>query len=105
MQVIVTTPDELRAMILTVVNEALSKHESPRKSANVPLSMEEAAEYLKIPKSTLYQLTSKRLIPFSKAGRRSIFRESELENWLHNRRKKTRQEIENEIRNPKTSLS
>jgi len=52
------------------------------------LSIEQAAAYLNIPKTTLYQYTSRREITFSKPGRRLLFRKSDLEAFILNSTKK-----------------
>jgi excisionase family DNA binding protein len=41
----------------------------------------EAAQYLRIPRSTLYQLTHRRLIPFHKRGKKLYFKVVDLDNW------------------------
>ena len=47
------------------------------------LTVGEAAEYLRCPKSRVYSLVSARRIPFVKDGSRTLFRRSELDAWLH----------------------
>ena len=47
------------------------------------LSVTEAANYLRLPVNTLYGLTSKRLIPFYKPGKRIVFDQEELDQWLN----------------------
>jgi excisionase family DNA binding protein len=46
------------------------------------LSLTEAATYLRLPVNTLYKLTSKRIIPFYKPGKRIILDQEELDKWL-----------------------
>lgn len=46
------------------------------------LTVGEAAEYLRCPKSRVYSLVSARRIPFVKDGSRTLFRRSELDSWL-----------------------
>lgn len=46
------------------------------------LTVGEAAEYLRCPKSRVYSLVSARRIPFVKDGSRTLFRRSELDAWL-----------------------
>jgi excisionase family DNA binding protein len=46
------------------------------------LTVTEAAEYLRCPKSRVYSLVSARRIPFVKDGSRTLFRRSELDSWL-----------------------
>ncbi|WP_066835534.1 helix-turn-helix domain-containing protein [Rufibacter ruber] len=57
----------------------------------------QAAKFLKIPKSTLYSYTSGRLIPHYKRGKRLVFKQSDLEQWLTDSKKKTISEIEAEV--------
>ena len=57
------------------------------------LTVDEAANLLKLAKQTVYQLVSARNIPFNKKGKRLYFRRRELEQWISEGRKQTRQEI------------
>ena len=99
MNIIVTTAGELAALIQTSIRSALAEQTSStnkNSNANEFLSIDEAAKFLKIPKASLYQLTSKREIPFVKRSRRNFFKISDLEAWQEEGRKKTRSEIEQE---------
>lgn len=60
--------------------EELTENVKPRPPR--PLTVMEASEYLSIPKSTLYQLTSKRQIPFFKKGKKLFFYQDELDSWV-----------------------
>lgn len=46
------------------------------------LTVVEAAEYLRCPKSRIYSLCSARRIPHVKDGSRTLLRKSELDTWL-----------------------
>ncbi len=47
------------------------------------LSLNEAAEFLKLSKSFMYKMTSQKLIVhFIPGGKRIYFKKSDLENWL-----------------------
>lgn len=61
--------------------KTLDKQGAPMETVAL-LSIEEASEYLNIPKTTLYQYTSQRKIPFSKPGRRLLFRKSDLDAFV-----------------------
>jgi excisionase family DNA binding protein len=52
------------------------------------LSMQEAAEYIGAKFTTFqyYYIESRWNVPFYRVGRRIVFRESDLENWLAARR-------------------
>lgn len=97
--IIVTTAGELAALIQTSIRTALAEQTAiTNKNSNVNefLSIDEAAKFLKNPKASLYQLTSKREIRFVKRSRRNFFKISDLEAWQEEGRKKTRSEIEQE---------
>ncbi len=53
------------------------------------ISIAEAASYLKMPLQSVYKLTSKRLVPFYKPGKRILFDVSELDAWLLQSKKAT----------------
>lgn len=46
------------------------------------LTVCEAADYLRCPKSRVYSLVSAKRIPFVKDGSRTLFRRSALDDWL-----------------------
>ena len=60
------------------------------------MNIDEAAAFLKKPKSSIYQLTSARQIPFSKVGKPLFFFKKDLLDWLEEGKKKTKKEIEAE---------
>ena len=45
------------------------------------LDVEAAAKYLFVPRSTLYQFTHLKLIPFHKRGKKIYFKVKDLDNW------------------------
>lgn len=54
-----------------------------KKSDNDELmTIQDAADYLKLARQTLYQLTSKNAIPFAKKHKRLYFKKTELNAWL-----------------------
>ena len=62
-----------------------------------PLTMEEAARYLDVSKSTLYKMTSSNTICFYKPNHKRIyFAKSELDAWLMRNAVKTEVEVEQE---------
>ena len=50
------------------------------------LTIEEFADYLKIPKSTLYKLVREGRVPSQKVGRHWRFRKEAIDRWLENTR-------------------
>ena len=65
------------------------------------MSIEDAAKFLILKKSTLYQLVFKRKIPFYKRTKILLFKKSELIDWVENNRVLTIAEIEENL-NQKT---
>jgi excisionase family DNA binding protein len=61
---------------------------------NEILSAQEAADFLHIAMPTLYEKTSKGLIPHSKPGGKLLFHRRDLEQWIWEGRKHTQEEIE-----------
>lgn len=51
------------------------------------LTIDEAALFLKIPKKTLYQYTSKRIIPYKKPRKKLLFKKEDLLSWLNSHSK------------------
>lgn len=52
------------------------------------LTVGEAAEWLRLTKGHIYQLTMKKQIPFPKTGRGLLFRRSELMEWMRENAKR-----------------
>ncbi|MES2795434.1 MAG: helix-turn-helix domain-containing protein [Bacteroidota bacterium] len=96
-KIVVLTANEVATLVQTSVRLALSEH-NPKTSVddNKPMSVDEASEFLGLPKNTIYQFTSKRILPHKKIGRRIVFFKSELLAWLETRNKKTKIAIEAE---------
>jgi len=55
---------------------------------DVIYTADEAAAYLRLNRQTLYNMVSRKAIPFLKAGRALRFRKSELDAWLEASAKK-----------------
>jgi excisionase family DNA binding protein len=51
------------------------------------LNVIEAAEFLKLKRSTLYQLTHRRKIPFYKTGKKILFKKQDLILFIENTRR------------------
>ena len=96
-KIVLITPDELASLIQTSVRKAIAEQSSKSSIPNdKPLSIDEASEFLHIPKATLYQFTSTRKIPFQKVGKKILFFKQELISWVEAGKKKTKKEIEAE---------
>ena len=96
-KIIVITPNELAQLIDISVRKAMGE-QSPQSSNSddKPMNIDEAAAFLQMPKSTIYQLTSTRKILFSRVGKPLRFFKKDLLAYLESGRKKTQKEIEAE---------
>lgn len=94
---IVTTPEQLANLIDQSVRKALAEHSQKSSySDDFPINIDEAAAFVKKPKSTIYQLTSTRQIPFNKVGKQLLFFRKDLLLWIEDSKKKTKKQIEAE---------
>jgi excisionase family DNA binding protein len=59
------------------------------------LTVNEAAEFLNLKPAYLYQLTSRRKIPFCRPGRKLYFSKSDLIKWVQDSRQSTIDELVN----------
>lgn len=91
--VIVTSPDELRAMISEAIQDVLPKLANFRRKNEQAetdnLTVEQAVLFLNeqgypVKRETLYNLTFKKQIPYRKVGRRVVFSKRELLEWVEN---------------------
>lgn len=57
-------------------------------NAGSVLTVDELAEYLKIPKSTLYKLAQEGKVPGQKVGRHWRFRKEAIDRWLDERQRR-----------------
>ena len=99
-KVIITSPQELSALIEESVKRVLSDTLIARtESKEFPelLSVDLAAAYLNLAKQTLYGFTSRSEIPHIKRGKKLYFKKSELEKWLSDGKRKTVDELETEL--------
>jgi len=81
----------LKSAIKELIGEDLSKSKSVLSDI---LNLREAAGFLKLKITTIYEKTSRRLIPHFKKGNKLYFNKTELEEWITAGKVNTRQEIE-----------
>jgi excisionase family DNA binding protein len=95
-KLIVTTHDELSTLIEEAVQKgiAVSKTKSTEyANINEFLTISQASSFLNLARQTLYGFTSNQTIPFFKKGKKLYFKKSDLEKWLSEGRKITRDEL------------
>lgn len=88
-QIIVTTPEELRAIVSETVSQTLAGLTHTYKELPDNLSPDAAVEALDqhgflISKARLYKLTAKGEVPFRKYGNKLLFSRKELLSWADN---------------------
>ena len=88
---------EFKAFLREALTDIL-REEKEKAGANTPdiLNVSEAATYLKLQISTLYEKTATRTIPHFKKGNRLYFRKKDLDEWLREGRVKTQRELQGE---------
>ncbi len=86
--------DGLRQSV-KALNRRMDAVESILDKAKEVLTLEEAARFLGMAKSTLYKLTHEQAIPYYKPnGKCAFFERSELLKWIRTNRVSSRQEID-----------
>lgn len=58
------------------------------------MDIEEASKFLKLKKSTIYQMVFKREIPFYKSTKKLLFKKNELVEWVESSKVLTLKELE-----------
>jgi excisionase family DNA binding protein len=78
------TDQEFRKLIREEVQAVLNTIPGmPKVEIEEPfITVEQAAEKLKIVKGSLYNMVSQNKVPFYKSGKKVLFKWSELEKWL-----------------------
>ena len=87
-QVVAQLRDEvmgLRALLLKQQEE--NRNNQVRDNRHKPMTVEEAAEYTRIPIGTLYMKLGDGTIPATKPGKRYVLYQDELDKWLEANRK------------------
>lgn len=87
-QVVAQLRDEVMGMrtLLIKQQEESRKHQA-RENRHKPMTVEEAAEYTRIPIGTLYMKLGNGTIPATKPGKRYVIYQDELDKWLEANRK------------------
>lgn len=70
-----------------LLTEKLSKQYETKENTHVPMTVQEACNYLKMPLSTFYYKVKKDDIPVIKQGKHLYIYRDELDRWLESSRK------------------
>ena len=81
----------LKSAIKEIIGEDLKKLKSELPDI---LNIREAAAFLKLKITTLYEKTSQKVIPHFKKGNKLYFNKNELEQWIKTGKVKTKTETE-----------
>ncbi len=91
---------EFKELIKGTIQEAMSEQANSSKGKTFQsheyLSIDEAANYLQLPKNTLYNYCHNNIIPYHKRGKRNYFLKADLDVWMASNRKKSVREIHEE---------
>ena len=68
--------------ILLIKQQEENRKDHVRESRHKPMTVEEAAEYTRIPLGTLYMKLGDGTIPATKPGKRYVLYQDELDKWL-----------------------
>lgn len=94
-RIIDLTCDGLKALVRNAVNSCLKENNIKQEQEEEFLSIEEAADFLKLKKNSLYCKNSRGEIPYIKDGKKVHYLKSDLINYLKRRRKVSNEDIEN----------
>lgn len=61
------------------------------------MNVQQVADFIEESVASIYTRTSSRTIPFYKKGKRLLFKKAEILKWIESGKKKTIEEIQNEI--------
>lgn len=75
------------AKVETLLTEKLSNEKQPKADTHVPMTVQEACDYLRMPLSTFYYKVKKDSIPVIKQGKHLYIYRDELDKWLETSRK------------------
>lgn len=75
------------ASMENLLTEKLSKQHEAKENTHVPMTVQEACAYLKMPLSTFYYKVKKDDIPVIKQGKHRYIYRDELDKWLESSRK------------------
>jgi len=86
--------DEFTALLKETITQVLNdNHKAVELHAPQILNVKQAAEFLHLEVATLYEKTSRKLIPHFKKGNKLYFNSKELEMWIQQGKVKTVNEI------------
>lgn len=97
-KIIITTEEELEALLRKILNEVLQPlfvngKSGEIKTADEILTIKQVSELLHLSVQTIYGKTSARIIPHFKKGKRLYFKRDEILEWIVQDKRKTKDEL------------
>ena len=86
-QVVAQLRDEVMGLRALLLKQEENRNNQVRENRHKPMTVEEAAEYTRIPIGTLYMKLGDGTIPATKPGKRYVLYQDELDKWLEANRK------------------
>ena len=86
-QVVAQLRDEVMGMRAMLTRQQVESSKPVKENRHKPMTVEEAAEYTRIPLGTLYMKLGDGTIPATKPGKRYVLYQDELDKWLEANRK------------------
>lgn len=86
-QVVAQLRDEVMGMRAMLSRQQVESSKPVKENRHKPMTVEEAAEYTRIPLGTLYMKLGDGTIPATKPGKRYVLYQDELDKWLEANRK------------------
>jgi len=86
--------DELKALIKEAVEEVLMEKGLVKNDEDSLIDVEAASKLLNLASATIYEKTSKRILPHYKKGKKIVFKVSELRQWLESGKVLTNDDIQ-----------
>jgi excisionase family DNA binding protein len=94
------TPPELEILIENTFKRMFKEVSQPTSTPPAPeqpKDVNEAAAFLKLSPTTLYGLTSRKEISFTKKGKKHLFFEEDLNNYLESGKHKSKRDLQNDV--------
>jgi len=87
---------EFKAMLKEALREIMQEMKPTGKTVAEIFDVKQAAQFLRLQVTTLYEKTSRKLIPHFKKGNKLLFKREELEAWVSEGKVKSAEETEGE---------
>lgn len=88
--------DEFKTLLKQTLREIMAETKPAIQAISEILDVKQAAEFLRLKVTTIYEKTSRKLIPHFKKGNKLLFKRSELEAWVSEGKVKPSSETETE---------